>query len=50
MSIGRYKIGGKKGQNIPEKINNPKDFRNLTPIKSKLSKDVFTIIGDFNYY
>ena len=35
---------------VPAKINKPKDFRNLTPIQSKLSKEVLTVIRDVTYY
>ncbi|MFI5129847.1 MAG: ImmA/IrrE family metallo-endopeptidase [Chitinophagales bacterium] len=35
---------------IPEKVNKPKDFRNLTPKRSKLSKEVLTVIRDVTYF
>ena len=35
---------------IPEKIKKPKDFRNLSPAQSKLSKDVLTVIRDVTYF
>jgi Zn-dependent peptidase ImmA (M78 family) len=35
---------------IPEKIQKPKDFRNLSPAKSKLSKDVLIVIRDVTYF
>lgn len=36
--------------NVPEKIKKPKDFRNLSPTQSKLSKEVLTIIRDVTYF
>lgn len=74
VSIDRYKIWEKKGQNIPlgklkiiagqykrqlavfflpdipEKINKPRDFRNLSPTQSKLSKDALTVMRDVTYF
>lgn len=74
ISIDRYKVWEKKGQNIPlgklktiagqykrqlavfflpdipEKIKKPKDFRNLTPSQSKLSKEVLTVMRDVTYF
>ena len=74
ISIDRYKVWEKKGQNIPlsklktiagqyqrqlavfflpnipEKIKRPKDFRNLSPAQSKLSKEVLTVIRDVTYF
>lgn len=74
VSIDRYKIWEKKGQNIPlgklktiagqykrqlavfflpdipEKIKKPKDFRNLSPSQSKLSKEILTVMRDVTYF
>ena len=36
--------------NIPEKINKPKDFRNLAPIQSKLGKEALIVIRDVTYF
>lgn len=36
--------------NVPEKIKKPKDFRNLTPSQSKLSKDILAVIRDVTYF
>jgi len=35
---------------VPEKIAKPKDFRNLSPAKSKLSKKVMEILRDVTYF
>ncbi len=35
---------------VPEKINKPKDFRNLSLTKSKLSKDVLNVMRDVTYF
>jgi Zn-dependent peptidase ImmA (M78 family)/DNA-binding XRE family transcriptional regulator len=35
---------------VPEKINKPKDFRNLTPTQSRLSKEVLTVMRDVTYF
>ncbi|MBI1781605.1 MAG: ImmA/IrrE family metallo-endopeptidase [Sphingobacteriales bacterium] len=35
---------------IPEKIKKPKDYRNLEPTKSKLSKDVLIVMRDVSYF
>lgn len=35
---------------VPEKISRPKDFRNLSSGKSKLSKDVLMVIRDVTYF
>lgn len=74
ISLDRYKVWEKKGQNIPlgklknlagqykrqlavfflpdvpDKIKRPKDFRNLSPTQSKLSKEVLTVIRDVTYF
>ncbi len=74
ISIDRYKVWEKKGQNIPlgklktiagqykrqlavfflpdipDKIKKPKDYRNLSPTQSKLSKDVLNVIRDVTYF
>ena len=74
VSIDRYKIWEKKGQNIPlgklktiagqykrqlavfflsdipEKIKKPRDFRNLAPGQSKLSKEVLAVMRDVTYF
>jgi Zn-dependent peptidase ImmA (M78 family) len=35
---------------VPEKINKPKDFRNLTLTQKKLSKDVLMVMRDVTYF
>ncbi len=35
---------------VPARINKPKDFRNLSPIESKLSKKVLDVIRDVTYF
>lgn len=36
--------------NVPAKINKPKDYRNLSPADSKLSKKVLDVIRDVTYF
>lgn len=35
---------------VPAKINKPKDFRNLAPKQSRLSKDVLMVMRDVTYF
>lgn len=35
---------------VPERISKPKDFRNLKPSQSKLSKDVLMVMRDVTYF
>lgn len=35
---------------VPAKVNKPKDYRNLSPDKSKLSKKVLEVIRDVTYF
>lgn len=35
---------------VPEKITRPKDYRNLSPVNSKLSKKVLDVIRDVTYF
>jgi len=35
---------------VPAKINKPKDYRNLSPADSKLSKKILDIIRDVTYF
>ncbi|MBX9784087.1 MAG: ImmA/IrrE family metallo-endopeptidase [Chitinophagaceae bacterium] len=35
---------------VPEKLNRPKDYRNLSPTDSKLSKKVLDVIRDVTYF
>lgn len=35
---------------VPEKISKPKDFRNLNPVESKLSKKILEVFRDVTYF